>query len=332
MAGFFGKWSRTAASNSTADSTVNWAEGQAPSSVNDSARAMMASIASWRDDRSGSLVCGGTSTAYTLTTNQVYASLADMDGQEISFVVTPTNGADATLNVNGLGAKALVFSIGNAMPAASLVDGSIYTATYVSASNVWKVHSVTGNPYNIPIGGGMDYWGTTVPNSNFAFPIGQAISRTTYSALFAIMSTTYGVGDGSTTFNLPDKTGRVSAMKESSATRLTSTYFGASGATMGATGGGESSTLVTGNLPAYTPAGTVSNGAITFPSSRVSSVATGGTSAITTGSDAGGGSLTTALGPSQASSTFTGTAQGGTSTPVRTVQPTIVCQYIIRII
>ena len=41
-------WSRTAASNSTADSNVNWAEGQAPSSVNDSARAMMASLAGYR--------------------------------------------------------------------------------------------------------------------------------------------------------------------------------------------------------------------------------------------------------------------------------------------
>ena len=37
-------WSRTAASNATADSSINWAEGQSPSSVNDSARAMMARI------------------------------------------------------------------------------------------------------------------------------------------------------------------------------------------------------------------------------------------------------------------------------------------------
>ena len=37
---------------------------------------------------------------------------------------------------------------------------------------------------------------------------GSAVSRTTYAALFAIISTTYGVGDGSTTFNLPDLTGR----------------------------------------------------------------------------------------------------------------------------
>jgi hypothetical protein len=68
-------WSQTAANNATADTNVNWAEGQAPSSVNDSGRGMMASLAKWRDDNAGSLVTAGTSTAYTLTTNQVFASL-----------------------------------------------------------------------------------------------------------------------------------------------------------------------------------------------------------------------------------------------------------------
>ena len=34
----FWKWSRTAVSNATADGSINWAEGQAPSTVNDSAR------------------------------------------------------------------------------------------------------------------------------------------------------------------------------------------------------------------------------------------------------------------------------------------------------
>ena len=41
------RWSQTAASNATADASINWQEGQAPSSVNDSARAMMASAAAW---------------------------------------------------------------------------------------------------------------------------------------------------------------------------------------------------------------------------------------------------------------------------------------------
>jgi hypothetical protein len=42
-----GQWSQTAANNATADPTINWQEGQAPSTVNDSARAMMAVLAVW---------------------------------------------------------------------------------------------------------------------------------------------------------------------------------------------------------------------------------------------------------------------------------------------
>ena len=79
-------WSQTAASNATADSNVNWAEGMAPSQVNDSARAQMASVAKWRDDLSGALVTGGTSAAYTLTSNQSFSSLTVLNGQKLKVV------------------------------------------------------------------------------------------------------------------------------------------------------------------------------------------------------------------------------------------------------
>jgi len=62
------KWSQTANSNTTADSTINWQEGQSPGSVNGSARALMAAVAKYRDDISGNLVAGGTTTAMTVTT------------------------------------------------------------------------------------------------------------------------------------------------------------------------------------------------------------------------------------------------------------------------
>ena len=77
----FWKWSRTASSNATADSTINWAEGMAPSAVNDSARAMMARLAEWRDDVSGTITTGGTSTAYTVTSNQGFDTLAHLNGR-----------------------------------------------------------------------------------------------------------------------------------------------------------------------------------------------------------------------------------------------------------
>src|SRR5205085_1052117 len=106
----FWKWSKTAASNATADGSINWAEGQAPSSVNDSARAVMAAAAKYRDDIAGAITTGGTSTAYTVSSYQTFDTLAHLDGAMIAFTPHATNGATATLNVDGLGAKPLRFS------------------------------------------------------------------------------------------------------------------------------------------------------------------------------------------------------------------------------
>lgn len=98
-------WSKTAASNSTADSSINWAEGQSPGSVNNSARSMMAAIAKLRDDQGGALTLAGGTTAYTATTNQGLGSLAD--GARIHVVVNAANTGAVTLNVDALGAKSL---------------------------------------------------------------------------------------------------------------------------------------------------------------------------------------------------------------------------------
>ena len=59
----------------------------------------------------------------------------------------------------------------------------------------------------LPIGSVVEWYSSKVP-SNWLICNGQAVSRTEYAELFAILGTTYGAGDGSTTFNLPDKKGR----------------------------------------------------------------------------------------------------------------------------
>ncbi|MEM3097392.1 MAG: tail fiber protein [Nitrososphaerales archaeon] len=61
---------------------------------------------------------------------------------------------------------------------------------------------------NIPVGTIVAYGGSTAP-SGWLLCDGSAVSRTTYSALFDVIGTTYGSGDGSTTFNLPDLRGRI---------------------------------------------------------------------------------------------------------------------------
>lgn len=139
-------WSKTAATNNTIDEAVNYAEGQAPSSVNDSARAAMASTAKWRDDNSGSLATTGTSTAYVLTTNQNYAAkdssfVADYT---VAFQIDGDCGTPVTLNVDGLGAKPLRSAAGVELLAGALKAGAIYSATYkTSNSGEWILQNAT---------------------------------------------------------------------------------------------------------------------------------------------------------------------------------------------
>lgn len=136
-------WSKTAASNASADSAVNWAEGQAPSSVNDSARGMMASVAKWRDDNNGTLTTGGTSTAYTLTSNQVFASLTAMDGATFTFVPNATSGAAPTLAIDGLAAKNINIATTVNVPTGYFIAGTPYRVTYFNSTTEFIVQSAT---------------------------------------------------------------------------------------------------------------------------------------------------------------------------------------------
>lgn len=69
-----------------------------------------------------------------------------------------------------------------------------------SAGDVKKVHPAK---FSVPTGTLLDFAGTAAP-TGFLGCDGSAVSRTTYSSLFAVIGTTWGIGDGSTTFNLPD--------------------------------------------------------------------------------------------------------------------------------
>jgi hypothetical protein len=142
-------WSQTAANNDDADSTVNWREGQSPGSVNNSARAMMAALAKFRDDAAGNLVTAGTSTAYTLTTNQVFTALTD--GIAVTARMDETSGATPTLNVDSLGAKSIASIYGTAIPTGYLLGGGVYTFVYDSTDDKWLVH---GYPGIIPVANG----------------------------------------------------------------------------------------------------------------------------------------------------------------------------------
>lgn len=318
------KWSQIAASNATADPSINWQEGQAPSSVNDSGRAMMASVAKHRDDITGAIVTGGTSTAYTVSSYEVFDTLARLNGQIIAFTPHATNGGTVTLNVDSLGARPLRSAPGVELPAGTLIQGTPYVAIYNSSDAAFYLRSFYGNPYNVPLGAGMDYWGSTAPNAAFAFPIGQAISRTTYASLFALVGTTYGTGDGSTTFNLPDKRGRVSAMVDAAETRLTGTFFPNAGS-IGTTGGADGHTLTTPQIPSHTHANTLND------PGHAHSYQNNNNGAVLGSSGNGGLASAATTGSSTTGITITNASVGGGGAH-NNVQPTITCNYILRII
>ena len=149
----FWKWSQTAASNATADTTINAREGQAPSTVNDAMRAMMAASAKYRDDTSGNLVTAGSSTAYTLTTNQSLTSLTD--GFAVTCRMSATNGAAPTLNLDSLGAKSIAGVYGTAIPIGALQSGGVYTFVYDSTDDKWICHGIGSASHLTPTDGNI---------------------------------------------------------------------------------------------------------------------------------------------------------------------------------
>lgn len=101
---------------------------------------------------------------------------------------------------------------------------------------------------NNPIGE-MTIWGTSTAPTGWLICDGSAVSRSTYSALFGVLSTTYGAGNGSTTFNLPNLKGRVPVGRDASQTEFD---------TLTETGGSKTSALGVSNLPAHNHTGSAS--------------------------------------------------------------------------
>lgn len=78
-----------------------------------------------------------------------------------------------------------------------------------------------------PTGIGAEWFTNTAP-TGWLLRDGSAVSRTTYARLFAVIGTTYGAGDGSTTFNLPNRKGKVGVGRDAAQTEFD---------TLGETGG-----------------------------------------------------------------------------------------------
>ena len=113
-------------------------------------------------------------------------------------VTTTLVGTDAsqTLTNKTLTAPIISGSLG-AGGATYGTSGQVLTSGGAGANTSWT--TITGVP-----AGAIVYFAMNTPPSGWVKADGTAVSRTTYAALFAAIGTTFGVGDGSTTFNLPD--------------------------------------------------------------------------------------------------------------------------------
>ena len=259
------------------------------------------------DDRGDVFRCDATSGTVNVTAGST--TLGD------GFWCTVKNvGATGSVIVNAVGGEVIDGGSSYTVDPGVSIDIVSYGATG------WEI-TANSNAFFIPPGSVMDFAGSAAP-SGWLLCYGQAVSRTTYSALFTAISTTYGAGDASTTFNLPDCRGRVSAGKDdmggASANRLTDQSGGLNGDTLGDTGGAETHQLTSGE-----------NGPHGHPYLASSD---NGTTSTT-------GGLVLDTGNTSSKSAFTGTPSAtageqiggdGDGDPHNNVQPTIIFNKIIK--
>jgi microcystin-dependent protein len=106
------------------------------------------------------------------------------------------------------------------IPTTNLDDGTDSPAaarpgllTAVQAVNLMQSEQLPPVQGGFPTGGFIPFAGTVAP-SGWLMCYGQSVSRSSYAALFSVIGTSYGSGDGSTTFNVPDLRGRTTAGKD----------------------------------------------------------------------------------------------------------------------
>lgn len=187
------------------------------------------------------------------------------------------------------------------------------------AKPLWASVGVSGSL--LPAGMLMQYAGTTAP-AGWKVCDGSPISRTGFAELFALIGTTYGNGDGLTTFNLPNFSGKMAR------------GVGAPPFTLGATAGNDSVTLVANNLPQHVHP-------ITDPGHSHDVILTGlfnngqtSTNATYVGQTLAGTAGSRTSDPGAAQTATTGITEAGnqvtTNSAVVITNPYLVVNYIIK--
>lgn len=191
---------------------------------------------------------GGTATGggntYNITVDS--SAAAYYAGMQIAFISDYSNTAAAQVNVTNansvvLGAVNLYKQTSSGPAACS--GGEVPLNNIIQAEyDGTQFQIINSVGYAEPAGVIKIYGGTVAP-AGYLLCYGQAISRTTYAALFAAIGTNFGVGDGASTFNLPDLRGTIPVGKDdmggTAANRITNAACGITGTTIGAQGGSQ---------------------------------------------------------------------------------------------
>jgi microcystin-dependent protein len=123
--------------------------------------------------------------------------------------------------------------------------GQVYTylgKSWIWNGTGWDVATPNVGDAFLPAGSIIQWSSNTAP-ANWLICNGAAVSRNTYSSLFAAIGTVYGAGDGTTTFNLPDLRGRVAVGLDATQTEFD---------TLGESGGAKTHTLTEAQIPSHT--------------------------------------------------------------------------------
>lgn len=166
-------------------------------------------------------------------------------GARVQFIPGFTNTAQVTLTIGSIGPAiiarqqpgGLVPTSGGELVANSIIE-AVWDGTF------WEL--LSNFTSSVPAGV-IFYTSVNAAPSGYFLAQGQAVSRTTYSTLFALIGTAYGIGDGSNTFNIPDMRGRYPVAVDAGAGRASSCGGGVLAGTCGA------NTLTIAQLPAAPP-------------------------------------------------------------------------------
>lgn len=240
-------WDSNATNNGTRLASGNFSEGQAPSTLNDGARQVMASIRSWANDLEWyEYGTGANTTSYTRVSATSISIPLDVTAQfQINRRVKIIDGTGATVygRVSSASYSSPNTTVGFEFDSGSLGSGNPTSVKYgILAPNNTSVPSLT------PVGSIVTYGGSTAP-SGWLICDGSTKSKTDYSQLFAVLGNTFGTATA-TNFYLPDLQAKFPLGKSGSYA------LGSTGGAFAQTPTGSISSTFTGNP--FTPLGNVS--------------------------------------------------------------------------